>query len=453
MIHLIPQKALEALHHATALYTVEPVCDTLLERIGWPSVSGKLIDPSAGDGMFLSCAIAKLNLEVDVLETLSRVRGWEIYPPAVESGRERIAQHLISRGWTIGYARIGARQVLSQGDFLLEGPTEPGYRFVAGNPPYLRFGRLPDAFKNLYAASLCDASRGDLQHAFLMRCSQVMTDNGVIGFVTSDRWLLNSTAANLRAKLGARVGIEHLSRLDAQTSFYRPKDRRKGSPPRIHPVEVVLRPAANARIALTDHPVSPDGEVADPECGTQLADIATIRLAPWLGPANIFVVDEKTARRLPREHLIPAVDTDDVDPRTDALSAPRRFAIKTDRHINPPAAIAHHLAGEMHRMPKSGIRKTGWLPPEKVFDDLSRPALLIPRIARKVRAIRLPPGILPINHNLYVVQARPDITLEQIEAILLSDLTHDWLMRNAPRLENGYYDLKSSLIRRIPASI
>jgi hypothetical protein len=93
------------------------------------------------------------------------------------------------------------------------------------------------------------------------------------------------------------------------------------------------------------------------------------------------------------------------------------------------------------------------LPPEKVFDDLSRPALLIPRIARKVRAIRLPPGILPINHNLYVVQARPDISLEQIEAILLSDSTHDWLMRNAPRLENGYYDLRSTLIRRIPAAI
>lgn len=453
MLHLIPPKALDALHHATALYTVEPVCDTLLERIGWPAVSGKLIDPSAGDGMFLIRAIAKLDLDIDDLEALSRVRGWEIYPPAVESGRERIAQHLVSRGWTIGYARLGASQVLSQGDFLLEGPRTPEYRFVAGNPPYIRFGRLPDAFKDLYTARLCDASRGDLLHAFLMRCSQVMSDNGVIGFVTSDRWLLNSTAANLRVKLGARLGIEHLSRLDAQTSFYRPKDRRKGSPPRIHPVEVVLRPAANARIALTDDPVSPDSAEPDESGGRRLGDIATIRLAPWLGPANIFVVDDKTAKGLPREHLLPAVDTDDVDPRTDELSTPCRYAIKTERHTAPPEAITKHLAREMHRMPKRGIRKTAWLPPEKVFDDLSKPALLIPRIARKVRAIRLPPGILPINHNLYVIQALPDITLAQIEAILLSDSTHEWLMRNAPRVENGYYDLRSNLIRRIPAAI
>lgn len=453
MLHLIPPKALAALHKATALYTVEPVCDTLLDRIGWPSVSGKLIDPSAGDGMFLLRAIAKLDLEIDDLGGLSRVRGWEIYPPAVESGRKRIAQHLISRGWTIGYARLGASQVLSQGDFLMEGPRSPEYRFVAGNPPYIRFGRLPDAFKDLYSANLCDASRGDLLHAFLMRCSQVMTENGVIGFVTSDRWLLNSTAANLRVKLGARVGIEHLSRLDAQTSFYRPKDRRKGSPPRIHPVEVVLRPAAQSRIALNDNPVSPDSADADRYSGPRLEDVATIRLAPWLGPANIFVVDEKFAKGLPVGHLIPAVDTDDVDPHTDELSAPRRFAIKTERHTPPPEAITNHLAREMHRMPKRGIRKTGWLPPEKVFDDLSKPALLIPRIARKVRAIRLPPGLLPINHNLYVVQAKPEITLAQIEAILLSDSTHEWLMRNAPRLENGYYDLRSNLIRRIPAAL
>ncbi|PZR95151.1 MAG: SAM-dependent methyltransferase [Stutzerimonas stutzeri] len=453
MLHLVPQGALEALHHATALYTVEPVCNTLLERIGWPSAAGRLLDPSAGDGMFLLCALSKLELGVDDLAGLSRVRGWEIYPPAVERGRQMITQHLTSRGWTIGYARLGASQVLKQGDFLLEGPTEPGYHFVAGNPPYLRFARLPDAFKRLYAHHLCDASKGDLLHAFLLRCSAVMEDDGVIGFVTSDRWLLNSTAATLRATLGTRVGVDHVSRLNAHTSFYRPKERRKGTPPRIHPVEIVLRSPARSSTPLTNAPLSPDGIDFDVAVQTRLGDVANVRLAPWLGPANIFVVDRSKAEPLPKEHLVPAVDTDDVDPKTDELSSPKRFAIRTGRHSRPPEPIVRHLEREMHRMPRRGIRKTPWLPPEKVFDDLSRPALLIPRIAKKVRAIHLPPGILPINHNLYVVQAREDVSLERIEAALLSEATHEWLTRNAPRLENGYYDLRSSLIRRIPVTI
>lgn len=453
MIGHIPAAALDALHKATALYTVEPVCDDLLARIGWPHADGNLLDPSAGDGMFLVRAIDKLDLPVDDLGALDRVCGWEIHPDAVESGRARITQHLIARGWTIGFAHRGARQVLTRGDFLIEGPRRAQFRFVAGNPPYIRYGRLPEAFKQLYAASLCDASRGDLLHAFLVRCSEVMTDDGVIGFVTSDRWLLNSTAAALRVELGSRVGIDHLSRLDAQTSFYRPKDRRKGSPPRIHPIEIVLRPAAESRILLGEAPVSPDGDQVPLPEGPCLADIATIRLAPWLGPANIFVVDAEHAKNLPRDHLVPAIDTDDVDPRTDELARPKRYAIRTSRGITPPAVILEHLSREMCRMPKRGIRKTPWLPPEKLFEDLSKPALVIPRIGKRIRTIHLPAGILPINHNLYVVQAHPEIGLAKIEAILKSASTHNWLAKNAPRLENGYYDIRSSLIRRIPATI
>lgn len=453
MIHTIPPSALDALHQATALYTVDSVCDTLLDRIGWPGAGGRLLDPSAGDGMFLVRAIAKLDIGLDDVSSLERVRGWEIHPNAVVSGRERIALHLISRGWSVGYANLAARQVLSQGDFLIEGPNTSGFQFVAGNPPYLRFGRLPDAFKDVYTAHLCQVARGDLLHAFLLRCSEVMTENGVIGFVTSDRWLLNSTAANLRQQLGTRVGIEHLARLDPQTSFYRPKERRKGSPPRIHPVEIVLRPAGSSLIALDSAPISPSGDAIDENGGPCLGDIATIRLAPWLGPANIFVVDEDRAQSLPSDYLVPAVDTDDVDPRTDELSMPRRYAIRTSRAETPPKAILEHLAREMHRMPKRGIRKTPWLPPEKVFDDLSKPALLIPRIGKKIRSVRLPAGILPINHNLYVVQAHPDFSLEAIERILISENTQEWLTKNAPRLENGYYDIRSSLIRRIPAPI
>lgn len=403
--------------------------------------------------MFLVRAINMLELPVDDLEALKRVRGWEIHPSAVEAGRDRIVSHLLSRGWTVGYANRAARQVLSHGDFLIQGPRKPKFRYVAGNPPYIRFGRLPEAFKQLYSAHLCDASKGDLLHAFLMRCSEVMTDDGVIGFVTSDRWLLNSTAAALRVELGTRIGIEHLSRLDVQTSFYRPKERRKGTPPRIHPVEVVLRPAAHSRIVLDKNPISPEGSLDRDQGCPKLEDIATVRLAPWLGPANIFVVDSHRAESLPQDQLVPAVDTDDVDPQTDELAHPQRYAIRTTRGIMPPKSILDHLDREMHRMPKRGIRKTAWLPPEKVFEDLSEPAILIPRIGRRIRAIRLPPGVLPINHNLYVVQAHPDISLDQIQTILLSDDTHNWLIRNAPRLENGYYDIRSSLIRRIPAPI
>ncbi|EIM30396.1 hypothetical protein [Microvirga lotononidis] len=57
--------AIEALHAATALYTAEPVVDVLLDRIGWPDADGSLVDPNAGDGMFMVRALSRLDLAPD----------------------------------------------------------------------------------------------------------------------------------------------------------------------------------------------------------------------------------------------------------------------------------------------------------------------------------------------------------------------------------------------------
>lgn len=444
----IPRHDLDLLHQATALYTVSPVVDALLDKIGWPDANGCLIDPSAGDGMFLARALSRLAVPPDDFSQIGRLTGWEIHPDAVQAGHLRLGTQLIARGWSPGAARAAAQQMLRQGDFITDAPPDARYRFIAGNPPYLLFRRLPEAFKSRYRPILSAATKADLLHAFLARCATAMTDDGVIGLVTSDRWLFNDTAAGLRAQLGNRVGIDHLARLDAATSFYRPKQRQKGSPPRVHPVEVVMRAAGGAAIAITDAPISPDGPSAQ-EAGATLADIATIRLAPWLGPRNIFLIDEAIAATMPRRHLVPAVDTDDVDATTGQLRPPTRFAIRTSRDAEPPAAIRDHLMRELHRMPQRGRGKTWWVPPEKLLDTVDQPALLIPRIARSIRPIRLPAGLMPVNHNLYVVSSGAR-SLDEIEAILTSPETDDWVARNAPRLEGGYLDIRAGLIRRIP---
>lgn len=56
---------------------------------------------------------------------------------------------------------------------------------------------------------------------------------------------------------------------------------------------------------------------------------------------------------------------------------------------------------------------------------------------------------MPVNHNLYVVSAGTR-SLDEIEAILTSRETQDFIARSAPRLENGYLDIRATLIRRIP---
>jgi hypothetical protein len=441
--------AIDALHRATAIYTNDGVIDALLDRIGWPDADGALIDPSAGDGAFLARAIERIDTPRHDRGSLDRIEGWEIHPEAVAEGRARIAQILVRRDWSPARAAEAAAAVLRHGDFILDRTSTRRYRFVAGNPPYIRYGHLPDWFKDLYRDALPDFARGDLLHGFLDRCVDLMSDDGVVGLVTSDRWLFNQTAADLRAQIGRRAGIAHLARLDPETSFYQPKSRRRGTPPRIHPVEVVLRPEGPDHRALTRAPISLSN-TPEERGAIALGDIATIKIAPWLGPKGIFVVDAATAARLPQSCLIPCVDTDDVDPSTNRLRDPQRFAIRTTRDHEPEGVLREHLRREIGRMPKRGQGKLWWMPPETITLPLDRPALMIPRIGKTLRAIELPSGVLPINHNLYVIQTQDGWPLERVKAAVESDRTQAWLRDNAPPLENGYYDCRAGVIRRIP---
>ena len=181
-----------------------------------------------------------------------------------------------------------------------------------------------------------------------------MTGDGEILLVASDRFLFNLQASKLRAQIGATLAIDHVERLSAETAFYRAKRRARGEPPRIHPVALVLRrPSATSVARLGPEPFFPDAGPPE-DAQRTLGDVADVRLAPWLGPMGIHVVDEVTARRLPSAHLVPAVDTDDiVDGR---LRTPSRFAIRTFANREPPPEILAHLAGQMHRMPARGRR-------------------------------------------------------------------------------------------------
>ncbi len=66
--------------------------------------------------------------------------------------------------------------------------------------------------------------------------------------VTADRWLFNVGAARLREAIGQFFRLAHLERIDVTSAFYRPKQRRAGSPPRVHPCAVVLNATRGAPI-------------------------------------------------------------------------------------------------------------------------------------------------------------------------------------------------------------
>lgn len=449
------EAAIDALHAATAVYTTDPTIDELLSHIDWPNGRRRLIDPSCGDGAFIGRALNRLfsvepNCNPD--RVLSVLEGWEVHPYAAGEARHRVARFLEGRGWGVSTRIEVAHQIIRNADFLTDGPSPgPLYSVVATNPPYLRFTNVPAILRAEYERVIPHHARADLLHSFLDRCADVLTPDGEVVMVTADRWLFNVGAAALRASLGRRLGIDHLKRLDPASVFYRPKLRRAGTPPRIHPVAVVLRSPTKRSRRLGAAAIYPDAD--GDQCPTRtLGDIATVRLAPWLGSPGIFVVDAERARDLPPDCLVPAVDTDDIV--AGLLQPARRYAIRTAPDSEPPAAVMAHLDAELPRMAPRGRRTPRWLPPETWHTrDLSGPSLLVPRIAKSLRPVRLPPGVVPINHNLSIVAATDKVTLEELEALLTSEEANRWMQARAARLEGGFYSITTTLLRALPASI
>ncbi|MFZ3481857.1 Eco57I restriction-modification methylase domain-containing protein [Sphingomonas sp. 3-13AW] len=440
--------AIDRIHSHTAVFTCDDVIDRLLDQVEWPSRKGRLLDPGAGHGDVLLRAIARLDLAKDDVDLLAaRVEGWEFHPQAAAITRTRIADALQQRGWTTVAASAAGKAVVFERDFLLDGPAMRTFDVIVGNPPYIHRSRIPGDYRVKMDRVVPRYARHDMMHPYLEACSRHLAPGGCMAMVTSDRWLINENTAALREVLGSRLTFDVVERLGVDNPFYVPKTRRRNSPPRVHPVIVVARNAAGRGIRVDAAPVPLDDARASAQ-GPVLADHVKVMVAPWMGADGIFVV-RRDRTDLPDEVLIPCVVTGDIHPTEDRL-LPLSCAVIRTGFETPHPLVMEHLRQELPRMAPRGRRTPAWLPPTSFAHKLplKRPGLLIPRIARRLRPIHLPVGVMPVNSNLVITDCDDPAALA---AWLNDPAQQEWIARNAPPLEGGYLSITTTLLRRMPA--
>jgi len=99
-------------------------------------------------------------------------------------------------------------------------------------------------------------------------------------------------------------------------------------------------------------------------------------------------------------------------------------------------------------MPERGRRAVRWLPPEAFAGRLPLPydAVLVPRIARQLRAVLLPAGRLPVNHQLVVLSGLPPA---DIMAMLTDPAVQAQADALALPVDSGYRSYTATLLRAI----
>ncbi len=114
---------------------------------------------------------------------------YEWVPTEANKARARIVAEMKALGVHHATARACAHAWIITEDFLLAELPDAGFTHIVGNPPYMRWSKLPGTISAAYTQKLPKTiARGDLYLPFLHRSFEHLATDGRCAFVCSDRW-------------------------------------------------------------------------------------------------------------------------------------------------------------------------------------------------------------------------------------------------------------------------
>lgn len=195
-----------------------------------------ILDPACGDGQLLAALIDSLR---DRQLSVACAVGWDTDPTAVELARKRIQDTGVSE------VRI------DQKDFLAAGHSGQPFDCVIANPPYVRTQNMGAEISRALADKFKLKGRVDLYQAFAVAIHSALKSGGVVGMLTSNRFLTIRSGADMRRLLRGEFELRQVfdlgdSRLFAAavlpvvvTGIKRPVDFQRESRARFHRVSRV----------------------------------------------------------------------------------------------------------------------------------------------------------------------------------------------------------------------
>ncbi|MFP4651925.1 MAG: Eco57I restriction-modification methylase domain-containing protein [Phormidium sp.] len=193
-----------------AIFTRQEVVEFILDLVGYsedkPLHKMRLLEPSFGRGDFLLAIIKRLlnawrtfkpnGVALDDLR--DAIRAVELHHTSFKHTTAAVINLLKCEGIDSKTAITLADSWLSQGDFLLT-PLDGEFEIVVGNPPYIRPELIPAPLLATYRSRYPTMyDRADIYIPFIERMLSVLSNQGHLGVICSDRWMKNRYGGPLR---------------------------------------------------------------------------------------------------------------------------------------------------------------------------------------------------------------------------------------------------------------
>lgn len=216
-----------------AIFTRPEIVDLILDLAGYEVGAARLaelsvLEPSCGDGAFLDALIGRL-IQSEVAHNgrvvwedpvLARAMcACDINEASVQAARNLVVTRLTAAGCTSSTATSLASQWVIQTDFLLH-PWAESFALIVGNPPYVRLEDLPKPVLAEYRRRFGTATdRADLYVAFFEQGLRLLADDGVLAFISANRFAKNQYGAPLRQLIAKSFHVRHYVNLEHTQPF------------------------------------------------------------------------------------------------------------------------------------------------------------------------------------------------------------------------------------------
>ena len=415
------------------------VAGRILDAVGWRAdadLSGlRLLEPAAGNGAFVVEAANRLvaslrarRIEPTAATLRPRITAFELHARVASEARRRVRAALQAMSVHHRTATACATAWILDADFLLSDESALDCTHVVGNPPYVRWSRIPGRLKAIYDRRLPrHVTQGDLFLPFLDKALRLLKPDGKCGFLCSDRWMYMAFGERFRQEWSPWLDIRSNESVKPADVF----DRRVDAYPTILIASKRRTPKTPRRVPVRH------------ACPTLEELDYVIKAGPALGHAPAFVVgpDEDSVEP---ELLRPWVGSSEVRDGSVDWSGRRVVVLFDDdgrlRDLRRFPRLESRLEKFIPELAKRWIVRNG-APWYRTIDriravDWIRPKLLVPELAKVPRIALDRSGAVP-SHGIYAIFG-PGDRIEALYEILRDGGLARALDGIAPRLKGDY---------------
>ena len=432
-------ESIDELHRLCGIYTMPEVAGEILDAVGWREDADlsdvRLLEPAAGNGEFVVQAGRRLvasyrarGIEPRVGMLREQIVAFELQPRAAAEAQCRIADALGKMGVHHRTAAACSAAWIRNADFLLADMPEAAFTHVVGNPPYIRWSKIPGVLKSIYEDRLPrEVVGGDLFLPFLDRSFTLLRASGECGFLCSDRWLYMAFAERFRKRWLRMLDIRSNASVISTDVFTRRVDA--------YPTILIASKRKTRKVGR---------QVAGKRTGRTLDELGyAIKAGPALGHTPAFVI-QPGENDVEIELLHRWIDSSEVLDGSINWSGRQVITMFDDKgnlvDLRKFPKLKNRLWRFSSKLKKRSIVRNG-APWYRTIDrvrsvDWSRPKLLVPELAKIPRIAIDRSGAVP-SHGIYAIFSPHDCIEDLYEKLRDGGLARS-LNGIAPKIKGGY---------------